>query len=87
MKKIILHFLLFFSLVANAKFIEGIVKLNDGHEEKGLIKSFLEERWFFKQYSKSLEKDLNLDDKFLIFKYSKDAEEKRFLLMMLNKFL
>ena len=48
-----------FSLVANAKFIEGIVKFNDGHEEKGLIKSFLEERWFFKQYSKSLEKELN----------------------------
>jgi hypothetical protein len=77
MKKIILHFLLLFSLVANAKFIDGIVKFNDGHEEKGLIKSFLEERWFFKQYSKSLEKDLNLDDKFLIFKSSKDAEEKK----------
>lgn len=85
MKKIILPFLLLFSVVVNAKFVEAIVKFKDGHEEKGLIKSFLEEKWFFKQTSKSLEKDLNLDDKFLIFKVDKDAEEKKIFIDEVNQ--
>ena len=48
MKKIIFIFFLLINITANAKFVEGIVKFNDGHEEKGLIKSFLEDKWYLK---------------------------------------
>ncbi len=77
MKKIIFVYFLLINLTANAKFVEGIVKFNDGHEEKGLIKSFLEDKWFFAQTSKSLEKNLNLDDKFLVFKIYEKSETKK----------
>lgn len=80
MKKIILLFLLLISCTANAKFVQGIIRFNDGHEEKGFIKSFLEDKWFFAQTSKSLEENLNLDDKFLVFKINNEASSKKILI-------
>ena len=85
MKNLIFIFVLLISVTANAKFVEGIVKFNDGHEEKGLIKSFLEEKWFFAQTSKSLEENLNLDDKFLVFKINNESDTKKILIDEINQ--
>lgn len=74
MKRIFILSILFISIAAKAQYVEGTIKFNDGHEEKGLVKSFLEEKWFPLSLSSSLEKDLNLDDKYMFFKIDKDAE-------------
>ena len=85
MKNLIFIFVLLISVTANAKFVEGIVKFNEGHEEKVLIKSFLEEKWFFAQTSKSLEENLNLDDKFLVFKINNESDTKKILIDEINQ--
>lgn len=77
MKATTLIVFLFFTITSNARYVDCILRFNDGHEEKGLIKSFLEEKWFDMSLSSTVEEELNFDDKNLFFKTDKKAEARK----------
>ena len=77
MKKLLFITFLFFSCVANAKYIEGTIFLNNGEVKIGYIKSFLEYNFLKNQkpFGNVVDK-LNLDDKSI--KYKRNMEDEKF---------
>jgi hypothetical protein len=60
--------LFFIAASMHAKFMEAEILFNDGHTEKGLVKSFLENRFLDYEYFSKIESAVNLNDKSLKFK-------------------
>lgn len=68
MKTKITLLLLFIVFTANAKFMDASILFNDGHTEKGFVKSFLEDKFIDLSFSNKLESNLNMNDHNLKFK-------------------
>ena len=76
MKTKLLLFALLTHLGLQAKFVKASILFNDGHIENGLVDSFLENKFIDFRLFKTMEQELNLDDKKIKFKIDENSEAK-----------